>query len=1462
MIHELNDILIRELEGVKSWQEIKIKFEKYNTIQSEKTRKKTQAGKIFELFTKYYLLTNPNYSEYTDVWLYDEVKPSIISELRLPPTDHGIDLILKTRNNDYHAVQCKFKNDERKSLSWTGDKIANIIALGINCSRQIVFTNVSEITDVATNLSDSFEKISYYELMSTPPEVFESILQIARGFKPKPITYVKADPHQVEATKAVIDHFQNNDRGQLILPCGAGKTLVALWIKEGMRAKNTLVLVPSLALLRQIKDSWSFQRKFFYERLNVCSEKDIDKSKDTFNIHTYEVGGPVTTNPKEICDFLVKDSEKVVFSTYQSLRSISEACKLLKGFQFDLTICDEAHRTAGSKSHNEFTLVHYDKNIPSKKRLYMTATPKVASINLKSLLGKDYELLCDMGKPEIFGIEAYRLTFGAAIKQNVLVDYKIIGIGVSDEDVEKFITERHYVGSLTADKIAHNFALDLVMKEYKAFHSLTFHSRVEFAEKFAERHSEFFPSVYSSAVKGQQTTNQRVRILNEFRESEVGVVSNARCLTEGVDVPTIDLIYFSDPKNSKIDIVQASGRALRKDRSGKSKKEMGYIVVPIFHNASKNIETEIKKRPIFNHLIDVVRSLCDQDERLQSEINEAAFKEGIKTSSKIDFRFVGEEVEKIIKLENIEEKIRRALVHEIIIRNRDYWEVMYKTLLQFKDTYGHMNVSGRKSDHKQLGRWIQEQRRSFRTGKLSQQRLSKLNDIGFDWRIENRKENVDYDLVWKNNFQKLLEYYNENGNSDVPFTYKIDNTLKNWVIGQRVKYKNGKLEDWKINDLKKVKFNFAPRAKGLVQKVVEELIEYKRVHGDTLVPVFRKKGDKYWHLSGWVNKVRTIYNNGKPDGKGRITYKDRTSLLKEDIELLNGIGFVWRVTEDWNSSYNKVKEYYLKNGHSNIPQSHKSNLYNWCYKQRKNKEGLTKKEIDLLEEIEFEFRINTHKTNRHRKISFNERISQLIKFKEKHGHFNVPKGNLYNWLLGINRQLDNRSLPLDKIRALTDIDYDFNLIMAQNDNSKWEAMYDLLKKHSAKTGSTKIKAVNKKMKSLLQWTNSQKQQFRNGTLSQSRASLLNQLGIFDRNDFEKQKSVKIKNKKIKPSESERLWDENVLKLHAYYDLHGNCDIPFDFSDKDLVRFVRFLRSPDAKVKLNNHQLKLLETLGFNWNLDRNHEIWLREYSKLKDFYVENGNSLVRKSKTDEKHYSWILLQRMKNKKGMLSQLRKKLLDDIEFPWILDDVPTKGHPDHKNWNIMYEELIEFRKKYGHVRVSQNDLTYKRLGVWLNIQRVTYSRGKMLAKRIELLEEVGIIWNTKIADWESRFQQAVEFKRINGHFNIAQSDTTFPGLYFWIRHIRTRAKLTKEQKDKLDKIAFFDNVPVKKNDNFNERFNQLIEYRKLHGTFVVKKSNYSLYNWLKDIRRRPRLTRNQVNQLKEIGVDTNRIQFKSD
>ena len=174
----------------------------------------------------------------------------------------------------------------------------------------------------------------------------------------------------------------------------------------------------------------------------------------------------------------------------------------------------------------------------------MTATPKVVSTKLKSRLGEDYELLCDMSNPDVYGTEAFRMSFGKAIEEGILVDYKIIGIGVTDKQIKKFIEDRNYIGEISIDELAHNFALDLVMNKYQAFHAISFHSKVKFAQEFALRHKKFFETVFSESVNGKQSTTYRARVLRDFKNSDVGLVTNARCLTEGVDVPTIDLIYF------------------------------------------------------------------------------------------------------------------------------------------------------------------------------------------------------------------------------------------------------------------------------------------------------------------------------------------------------------------------------------------------------------------------------------------------------------------------------------------------------------------------------------------------------------------------------------------------------------------------------------------------------------------------------------------------------------------------------------------------------------------------------------------------------------------------------------------------------------------------------------------------------------------------------------------------------
>lgn len=495
MIKE-NQILIELLENVSQWSDLKIKLEDFNTSKTSKTTKKTFAGQIFEYFCKYYFQTDPEKIDlYKNVWHYNEIPIAVKKELKLPSIDHGIDILVRDIDNNYHAVQCKFKNDELKSLSWSGDKIANVFALGTNCEKIIVFSNVSDVTKVAKAFGEKYEQILNDTLLDIDSNAFKRILALAKGNQPPKIEKYTPRKHQKKAINKVVNHLDKEDRGQLILPCGAGKTLTALWIKEQLKSKTTLVLVPSLALLRQIKNDWAKHKNTIYRPLYVCSEKDIDKGEDSTVTHIYEIGGPVTTDYQKVQTFLEKNDERIIFSTYQSIAVVSQASKNIKDFKFDLIICDEAHRTAGSAKKNTFTIVHDNSKLPAKKRLYMTATPKVASASLRTKLGDEYKLLCDMSNPNVFGEEAYRMSFGEAIDKGILVDYKIIGIGVTDKDVKKYIEEREFVGQTTAKDLADNFALELTMNKYKAFHGLSFHSKVNSAKAFSKRHSNFFENV-------------------------------------------------------------------------------------------------------------------------------------------------------------------------------------------------------------------------------------------------------------------------------------------------------------------------------------------------------------------------------------------------------------------------------------------------------------------------------------------------------------------------------------------------------------------------------------------------------------------------------------------------------------------------------------------------------------------------------------------------------------------------------------------------------------------------------------------------------------------------------------------------------------------------------------------------------------------------------------------------------
>jgi predicted helicase len=242
------------------WTDLKPELSKYNIDNREEGIKDTSAGKIFEVFSKYYFLTAPELDgQYSDVWLYDEIPFTIKETLDLGTIEHGIDLLLKTYNNEYIVVQCKFKNDETSKLNWSSDKIANLFAYCPKADGYIVFSNCASLDSVSLSRQENFTFFSIGHLLEIEPDTFLNITLRLDDNQPKEKVFFIPKPHQQKAIDECTLWFTEGEesRGQLILPCGAGKTFTSLWIKEELKSNKTLVLVPSLALLRQIKNEWS-----------------------------------------------------------------------------------------------------------------------------------------------------------------------------------------------------------------------------------------------------------------------------------------------------------------------------------------------------------------------------------------------------------------------------------------------------------------------------------------------------------------------------------------------------------------------------------------------------------------------------------------------------------------------------------------------------------------------------------------------------------------------------------------------------------------------------------------------------------------------------------------------------------------------------------------------------------------------------------------------------------------------------------------------------------------------------------------------------------------------------------------------------------------------------------------------------------------------------------------------------
>ncbi|WP_346316864.1 type ISP restriction/modification enzyme [Chitinophaga sp. YIM B06452] len=648
-------------------------LEKYRKISYSERDK----GERFERLMQAYLLTDPQYVyQFKKVWLWNEFP----GKDDLGGGDTGIDLVALTHQNEYWAIQCKCfaenaiidKPTVDSFLSTSSREFKGEDFKTTRFSQRLWISTTNNwgtnATEAIKNQHPPVTRINLHDLADAPVD-WEKLEQGIHGEKGR-TEKKKVFPHVLEVRDKVHAYFKENERGKLIMACGTGKTMTSLKIaeKETNHKGNILFLVPSIALVGQTLREWTSQADEPINAICICSDPEISrkKSKDDEDLtSTVDLAWPASTDP----DYVLRQfqhykhvKEKgmtVVFSTYQSIEVIAKAQKVLlkNGFpEFDLIICDEAHRTTGytipGTEDSAFVRVHNADFIKAKKRLYMTATPRLYDVDTQSKAAKNNTPLWSMDNEEHFGKEIHRIGFGEAVEKGLLTDYKVIILTLNDKDVppavQKMIAKGEseiktddltkLIGSVNAlsKQFLGNQAIkvegdELPMKRAVAFCgnvsnskniSLTYNQASEnYLESLPEDKRSKMVTVQAQHMDGSMAAPQRDQMLSWLKEETPGnecrIITNVKVLSEGVDVPSLDAVLFLSAKNSQVDVVQSVGRVMRRAPG----KRYGYIVIPVVVPSDVEPERALDDNERYKVVWTVLNALRAHDDRFNATVN-------------------------------------------------------------------------------------------------------------------------------------------------------------------------------------------------------------------------------------------------------------------------------------------------------------------------------------------------------------------------------------------------------------------------------------------------------------------------------------------------------------------------------------------------------------------------------------------------------------------------------------------------------------------------------------------------------------------------------------------------------------------------------------------------------------------------------------------------------------------------
>lgn len=638
-----------------------------------------EKGTYFELLTIQYLKNEASYKDlYADVLTYADWAQS----QGLPKNDAGIDLVARTRGTDeFHAIQCKFYAEDYRVQKSDIDSFFTASGKKYFTHRIIVTTTNNWSQNAEDALNDQNPPISKIDLN----DLENSQIDWSQ-FQPNQAPVIKSKktlrPHQTNALNAVKIGLAEADRGKLIMACGTGKTFTGLKIAEELagKGKRVLFLVPSLSLLSQTLTEWTQESTTPLHSFAVCSDSDVGKKRknedDLIQTVTHELRYPATTEPSRLAFEMEKrhdvDHMSVVYSTYHSIDVISRAQKEHGLADFDLIICDEAHRTTGATfddaDESNFVKVHDASFIKASKRIYMTATPRIYGEVAKVSAEKDNVALCSMDDEKLYGKELFVINFSEAVRLDLLVDYKVIVLAVeethinrrlqlllSDENNQlkvddaakiigcwKALSKQDTQEDLTTDPdpmrraVAFCQVIEPSIQGKSKTHKVSSKNIAgmfsEVVEAYKKQELAENPEAANEAISlklnceaehidGGMNASQKEEKLNWLKaEPDVDtcrILSNVRCLSEGVDVPALDAVLFLTPRNSQVDVVQSVGRVMRKAEG----KKRGYVILPVVIPAGIEPHEALNDNVTYKVVWQVLQALRSHDDRFDAMVN-------------------------------------------------------------------------------------------------------------------------------------------------------------------------------------------------------------------------------------------------------------------------------------------------------------------------------------------------------------------------------------------------------------------------------------------------------------------------------------------------------------------------------------------------------------------------------------------------------------------------------------------------------------------------------------------------------------------------------------------------------------------------------------------------------------------------------------------------------------------------